>query len=105
MCETCRLPTAPNRQPPFRARSQRAARADAKLAVSRIRHNPTESNTIRRKLVCARDARTRARQRRSVSLLSAWIAPRAQRVGCIAWSCPPIAVMPIVRTEASYPLA
>ena len=54
MCETCRLPTAPNRQPPLRAQSQRAARADAKLAVSRIRQNATESDEAQRKLVRAR---------------------------------------------------
>ena len=70
MCEIYNLPTvslrAPNRHPSFYPQSQRAPRADAKLAVSRIRHNSTQSNKIRRKFVCAH---ARARQRRSVSFL------------------------------------
>ena len=62
MCETCNLPTvslrAPNRHPSFYPQSQRAPRADAKLAVSRIRHNLTQSNRIQQNptkiRVCAR---------------------------------------------------
>ena len=55
----------PRAQPSFRLQSQRASRDDAKLAVSRIRQNATGSDGMQRKLV---HARTRARQRRPVSL-------------------------------------
>ena len=74
MSETCKLPTASlrplNRHPSFHSQSQRTPRDDAKLAVSMIRQNPTKSDKILRKLVCAR---TRARQQRSVPVPSTWI--------------------------------
>ena len=62
MCETSELPAvplrAPNRHPSFYPQSQRAPRDDAKLAVSRIRHNSTQSNRIQQNptkiRVCAR---------------------------------------------------
>ena len=72
MCETCKPPVAslraPNRHPSFYPQSQRAPRSDAKLAVRRIRQNSTECNRIRQNATKTR-ARTRARQRRSVSIL------------------------------------
>ena len=43
------------------------------LAVYKIRHNPTESDKIRRKLVCARSLIHAREAQRSVSLPSAWI--------------------------------
>ena len=50
-------------------------------------------------------ARTRTRgNRRSVSFLSAWIVPRSQRIRCTAWSCRPIAAMPINQTEPGFVL-
>ena len=58
MCETCSLPIAPlrapNRQPPLRLQSQRAARDGDELTVDRNRHNATEYNRAQRKLVPAR---------------------------------------------------
>ncbi len=72
MCETCKLPVeslrAPNRHPSFHSQSQRAPGDDAKLAVRRIRQNSTECNRTRQNATKTR-ARTRARQRRSVSIL------------------------------------
>ena len=62
MCETCKLPAASlrarNRHPSSYPQSQRAPRDDAKLAVRRIRRNPTESDRIRQD-----DTKTRARPR------------------------------------------
>ncbi len=49
-------------------------------------------------------ARTRARQQSSVSFLSAWIVPRSQRIRRTAWSCRPIAAMPINQTEPGFVL-
>ena len=51
MRETSELPTASlraaNRHPSFYAQPHRAPRQDAKLALSRIRQNPTQCNTVR----------------------------------------------------------
>ena len=76
MCETCKLPTAslraPNRHPSSHSQSQRTPRDDAKLAVDRIRQNATVSNKMQQNVTKTRARpRTRARQRRSVSLPSA----------------------------------
>ncbi len=75
MRETSKLPTAslraPNRHLSFHSQSPRAPRDDAKLAVSKILQNATESDEPLRKLV-----RARARGNgRSASFLSAWIVP------------------------------
>ena len=115
-----------NRRPSFCPQSQRAPRDDLKLAVSKIRQDATEFSELQRKLVPARAreatatrrvgtanltiARPHARQRRSVlpsfSLPPTSfprrresIAPNSQRNGRIAWSCRPLAVMPINRAE------
>ena len=78
MPEICNLPTeslrASNRHLSFY--SQIAARAKRRCQT-RGQQNSTECHTMQRKLV---PARTRARQRNSVPLLSAWIAPRSQRI-------------------------
>ena len=51
MRETCKLPTASlhaaNRHPSFHAQSQRPPRDGAKLALSRIRQNLAQCNTVR----------------------------------------------------------
>ena len=67
MRETSELPTASlhaaSRHPSFYAQPQRAPRHDAKLALSRIRQNPTQCNTVRqhatktRARACARGNR------------------------------------------------
>ena len=92
------------RSPVIRPQSERAPRYDAKLAVSRIRQNATESNENS----CPR-VRTHPRHSRlrgndggrcgndSGAFLSAWIAPRSQR---ILGAARPLAVMPIDRTES-----
>ena len=81
MCETSELPAvplrAPNRHPSFYSQSQRVPRADAKLAVSRIRHNSTQSNKIQQNptkiRVCTR---AHAREATASRFLSAKPYPR-----------------------------
>ena len=84
MPEICNLPTeslrASNRHPSFYSKTPRAPRDDAKLAVSKIRQNATQSDRMPHDATKLVPARTRARQRNSVPLLSAWIAPRSQRI-------------------------
>ena len=87
MHETSNLPPArllaPNRHPSSYPQSPRAQRADAKFAVGKIRQNTTQSDRIPHDATKTRaraHARTRGRQRRSVSLLSAWTATRPQRI-------------------------
>ena len=60
--------------------------------IDTIRQSPTNRNENS----CPRvHARTRARQRRSFSFLSAWI----QRIGRIAWRRRPSSIVPIHQTE------
>ena len=77
MRETSKLPTAslraPNRHLSFHSQSPRAKRR----YQTRGQQNSTECDRVRRTTTKTR-ARPRARQRHSVSLLSAWIAPRWQ---------------------------
>ena len=73
MCETYNLPTAslraPNHHPSFHSQSPRAPTADDKFALDRMRQNATKIDRNSCPPACAR-----ARQRRSVGFLSAWIA-------------------------------
>ena len=93
-------PTLTRHPTPNRRAPQETTPNSPSAKFGRIRHNPTESHTMQRKLV---PARTRARgipsrhsreggnpraRPRSVSLLSAWTAPRPQRIRRIALELP-----------------
>ena len=82
----------------IRPQSQHTSRHDAKLAVSKIRQNATQYDRMPQNATKTR-ARTRARQRHSVSFLSVWIAPRPQQVGRTAGSRRPRTAMPTDRTK------
>lgn len=105
MCETSELPAvslrAPNRHPSFYPQSQRPPRADAKLAVSRIRHNSTQSNRIQQNptkiRVCAR---ARAREATAFRFLSLDAdCPQVAADSTHRSELLPLAVMPIDQTE------
>ena len=103
MCDTYTLPIAPlrapNRQPPLRLQSQRAARDGDKPTVDRNRHNATGCNRAQRKLVRARAGGNGV----PFPFPGHGLHPGRSGMHRALGVCLLLAVMPIDRTEPGYP--
>ena len=93
---TPRLQPSPVILLPNRRARQETMPNSRSAKFDRMQHNPTECHTMQRKLV---HARTRARQRRSVSSLGMDCA----QVAADSWSRRPRTVIPIDRTKPPVP--